>query len=122
VQLNRAERRQQVLERDGARCVWCRREVARALVRATTEHLVPRVKGGPSWLENELVACSRCNKRRGHASPAAWIAHCHQLGWEPDEGAVVRSLLALQDAIARRGGQRKARVYVRSQLRRLVVG
>lgn len=108
-----------VLDRDGARCVWCRREIAVRLVRATTEHLVPRVKGGPSWLENELVACSRCNKRRGHASPAAWLEECRRQGWEPDEDAVVRSLAALQAAIERRGGQRRARAYVESQLRRL---
>lgn len=110
-----------MLDRDGARCVWCRRAVGVHLVRATTEHLVPRVKGGPSWLENELVACARCNKRRGHASPAAWINACRQQGWEPDEAAVVRGLVALQEAIARRGGQRRARAYVRSQLRRFAL-
>jgi 5-methylcytosine-specific restriction endonuclease McrA len=119
-QLSRSERRDHVLDRDGGRCVWCRREISKSLVRATTDHLVPRLKGGPSWLENELVACSRCNKRRGHASPAAWINVCRRNGWEPDEEVVVRALLALQDAIAQRGGQRRARAYVDSQLRRLL--
>lgn len=118
-QLNRAERRLRVLDRDGGRCVWCRRPVDVRLVRATTDHLVPRLKGGPSWLENELVACARCNRGRGHASPSAWIEECRRRGWEPDEGAVVRALVALDEAIARRGGQRRARDYVRRQLRRL---
>ena len=43
-------------------------------VRATTDHLVPKVKGGPSWLENEVVSCGRCNRERGHLSPADWLA------------------------------------------------
>jgi len=54
-----------ILPRDGAECVGCRRAPERGLDVATTEHLVPRVKGGPSWLENEVAACRRCNHERG---------------------------------------------------------
>ena len=39
-----------------------------------------------------------------------------------DVDAVVGALLALQDAIAARGGQRRARPYIASQLRRLAPG
>jgi hypothetical protein len=117
--LARAERLRVVLARDGAACVWCRRPVDTSLVRATTEHVVPRIKGGPSWLENELAACGRCNRERGHRSPAEWIEECERRGWEPDREAVVAALRALQAAIAERGGQRRARPYVAAQLRRL---
>jgi hypothetical protein len=106
------------VERDGPRCVWCRRECG-GLVRGTTDHLVPKVKGGPSWTENEVLACARCNRERGHATPAAWLAECERRGWEPDAGAVVGALRALEQAIARRGGQRRARPYLAAQLRRL---
>ena len=86
---------------------------------ATTEHVVPRIKGGPSWLENEVAACRRCNGERGHRTPAEWLDECERRGWEPDGLAVLRSLERLQDAIADRGGQRRARPYVARQIRRL---
>lgn len=75
--LNRRDRLAEILGRDRGRCVWCGRTIGTDLVRATTEHVVPKVKRGPSWLENEVAA------------------------------------------IAERGGQRRARRYVDSQLRRL---
>jgi len=99
--------------------VWCRREVGTRLVRATADHVVPRIKGGPAWPENLLPACSRCNRERGHRTPAAWLDACEQRGWSPDRDAVVISMRALREAIAARGGMRRARAYVESQLRRL---
>ena len=107
-----------ILERDGPHCVWCRRELESGLVAATTEHVVPRIKGGPSWIENEVAACTRCNNRRGHRTPAEWADECEGLGWEPDRDTIVRTLRLLEAAIAERGGQRRCRPYVRSQLRR----
>lgn len=115
----RAARLALILTRDGACCVWCRRSVGVGLVEATTEHLVPRIKGGPSWIENELAACRRCNGERGHRTPAEWIDECERRGWQPDRELVVTALLRLQEAIASRGGQRRARPYIASQLRRL---
>lgn len=119
-QPDRRERLRVAAERDGPRCVWCRRECT-GLVRATTDHLVPKIKGGPSWLENEVVACARCNNERGHASPTDWLAECTRRGWEPDAGAVAGALRALDRAIADRGGRRRARPYLAAQLRRIAV-
>lgn len=116
---SRQERRRLILGRDGDRCVWCARRVDTDLVAATTEHLVPRVKGGPSWIENEVVACARCNRGRGHTTPAEWLEECRRRGWEPDGATVLRTLERLDAAIATRGGQRRARPYLASQLRRL---
>ena len=117
-QPTRAERLRSAALRDGERCVWCGRPCT-GLVRATTDHLVPKVKGGPSWLENEVVACGRCNRERGHLSPADWLAECERRGWEPDVAAVSRALTALDRTITERGGQRRARPYLAAQLRRL---
>ena len=89
------------------------------LARPTADHLVPRVKGGPSWAENELAACRRCNRERGHRGPAEWLLECRGRGWEPDLDRVVASLTELERAISTRGGQRRARPYVAHQLRRL---
>ena len=108
-----------ILERDGRACVWCGREIDVGLVEATTEHVVPRLKGGPSWIENEVAACRRCNGQRGHLTPGEWLEECERRGWEPNRKALIRVLASLEVAIGTNGGQRRARAYVRSQLRRL---
>ncbi|WP_346623210.1 HNH endonuclease [Blastococcus montanus] len=117
-QPDRAARLQLILDRDGPTCVWCGRDFS-PLVRPTTEHVVPRVKGGPSWLENEVAACGRCNGERGHRTPVEWLEECRRRGWAADEARLARTLAALTDAIARAGGQRRARPYLDAQLRRL---
>lgn len=117
-QLDRVQRMAVVLERDGPTCTWCGRTFDVRVV-PTTDHLVPRVKGGPSWLENEVAACRRCNGERGHRGAAEWLQECLQRGWPADEERVRRVLAALEDAIARRGGQRRARVNLATQARRL---
>ncbi|GAA0261822.1 hypothetical protein GCM10009539_54360 [Cryptosporangium japonicum] len=114
----RAERLAERMARDGAACVWCGREFGR-LVRPTTDHLVPRVKGGPSWLENEVAACGRCNRARGHRGAADWADECERLGWPVDRARLAGTLRELSAAIEARGGQRRARAQIASQLRRL---
>jgi len=114
----RAVRLLAVLERDGPTCIWCGRPFA-PLVVPTIEHVVPRVKGGPSRSENEVAACRRCNGERGHRAPVEWLDECLRRGWEPDEPRLLRSLTALAEVIAREGGQRRARPYLDAQLRRL---
>ena len=114
----RAERLLAALDRDGATCIWCGRPFGPS-VRPTTEHVVPRVKGGPSWAENEVAACSRCNRERGHRSAVDWLEECRRRGWTPDAPRLTRSLVALAQAIAARGGLRRARPHLEGQLRRL---
>jgi HNH endonuclease len=116
-QLDRADRLTAILERDGPTCVWCGRPFG-PLIRPTTEHVVPRVKGGPSRLENEVAACGRCNRERGHRSPVEWLEECQRRGWCPDAARLERALTGLAAAIARDGGQRRARPYLDAQLRR----
>ena len=117
--LSRRERLAVVLERDGGHCVWCRRPLAVDDRLASTEHVVPRLKGGPAWIENEVAACRRCNRDRGHVAPVDWLRECRARGWEPDERLVVARLRALSAAFGVRGGARRARPYVERQLRRL---
>lgn len=120
-ELPRAERLVRIMERDGAHCVWCRRPLAPGHRDASLEHLVPRLKGGPAWPENELCACRACNRRRGHLAPDVFLERCEGEGLEPDRAAVLASLGRLERAIAERGGQRRARPYLAAQLRRLGV-
>jgi hypothetical protein len=117
-QPGRAERLSTVLARDGATCTWCGRAFS-GQVAPTTDHLVPKVKGGPSWLENEVAACRRCNGERGHQGAVDWLEECERRGWSPDHERVRRALESLQAAVAARGGQRRARPHLLAQLRRL---
>ena len=116
--LDRVARLRAAVERDGDTCIWCGRAFT-GQVLPSTEHVVPRVKGGPSWLENEVAACRRCNSDRGHTAPVEWLEECERRGWQPDEARLTRVLVSLAAAIAERGGQRRARPYLDAQLRRL---
>ena len=100
--------------------MWC--GVVLQPGRASLDHVIPKLKGGPAWPENEVAACRPCNRRRGHAAPAAWLETCAARGLQPDRDRIAASLLALRDAIERRGGARRARPYLAGQLRRLGLG
>ena len=113
--LPRPERMARILARDGACCVWCSLPLAIGDRPLTFEHVVPRLKGGPAWAENEVPACRPCNRARGHLAPSLFLEQARA----PRREVVERSLLALRDAIAERGGQRRARPYLERELRRL---
>jgi hypothetical protein len=116
----RTERLGQAVARQGGRCFWCGRPFD-ALVTPTIDHVVPRAKGGPSWSENEVAACHRCNAERGHTAPVDWWEECSRRGWVAGAAEPLRVVLdGLADAIVERGGQWRARPYVAGQLRRLV--
>ncbi len=117
--LPRPERARRILERDGPECVWCRRPLAPGHRLVSLEHVVPRLKGGPAWPENEVCACRGCNRQRGHVAPVEWLAECERRGLSPNRAAIRASLERLEGAIATRGGQRRARPYLAAQLRRL---
>jgi hypothetical protein len=117
--LPRPERLARILERDGGCCVWCSLPLEVGDRALTVEHVVPKLKGGPAWAENEVPACRSCNRTRGHTAPSLWLDACEARGLRARRQVVERSLLALRDAIADRGGQRKARPYLAREIRRL---
>lgn len=82
----------ELIERDGAACVWCGRELWRSDL--TLEHLLPRTRGGHTSPENLAVACRRCNRARGARAPVAYARSLRATGAEP-------CLDALESALAR---------------------
>ena len=68
----RRRRLELILDRDGPTCVWCGCEVDTPLVQATTEHVVPRLKGG-------LVAGER-GRRLQALQWSAWSPQPGRLG------------------------------------------
>ncbi len=107
-----------VVARWGGRCTWCSATFGRR-VRATREHLLPRVKGGPTWPENLVPACARCNRERGTASAVQWLDEVRQRGRRPRTAVVEASLLAVRDRIRREGGARRIRPALAAELRKL---
>lgn len=107
-----------IVERDGDGCVWCSRPFDR-FVRPTREHVIPRVKGGPSWLENEVAACARCNRERGAATPVRWLEEVRRRGRTPRPEVVEAALVRMAVRVRAGGGAWRARKALASELRKL---
>jgi HNH endonuclease len=101
-----------LIERDGPSCVWCGREVWRRDL--TREHVVPRSRGGHLTLDNAVLACRSCNRRRGSRPVDAFVRELLR------EGANV-NLAALRGALVRlsRSSRRAHRDAADRMLRRL---
>ena len=101
-----------LIQRDGATCVWCGRELWRRDL--TREHVVPRSRGGHMTEENALVACRPCNRRRGSRPVDAYVRELLSAGAAVD-------LPALRAALERlsRSERRSHRDEAARQLRRL---
>jgi hypothetical protein len=77
--------RDEVAERDGWRCRYCRRPVspppagrsftaAEAPHVATLDHWVPRCRGGRDELSNLVLACAPCNETKGSLTGPEYLA------------------------------------------------
>ena len=53
--------RRNLLKRDGFRCQYCSKQGPPL----TLDHILPKNKGGKDTWENLVVACARCNTRKG---------------------------------------------------------
>ena len=120
-QMSPHARLEHLLELGGNRCTWCGYDLEKPNARPTRDLLVPKVKGGPTRLENEVAACSSCNQKRGHSdSPSQWLEACRdERGLDPDAALVADQLDALDAAIQRDGGMRKIRDYVSREAKRV---
>lgn len=113
-------RLEHLLEAGGHRCAWCGYDLDRSNARPTRDHVVPKIKGGPTRLENEVASCGACNQRRGHVAPSQFIEQSRrERGLDPDAALVASQLAALEAAIQREGGMRKIRDYVTRELKRV---
>lgn len=102
----------ELIERDGAACVWCGRELWRRDL--TVEHVVPRSRGGHMTPENALVACRPCNRRRGSRPVDAYVRELLREGADVDVAALRETLAGLS-----RSARRTHREAAARQLRRL---
>lgn len=65
--------RQSVFERDAYSCQYCGTEPGRGNL--TLDHVVPRSRGGKSNWHNVVVACMKCNTKKGSRLPAECGMH-----------------------------------------------
>lgn len=98
--------------------MWCSRPFDDR-VRPTREHVIARVKGGPHWLENEVAACARCNRERGHASPVQWLDEVRRRGRTPRPDVLEQALVSMAARVTDHGGARRARKQLAAELRKL---
>jgi 5-methylcytosine-specific restriction endonuclease McrA len=59
--------RRNIFERDKNTCQYCRKKLAKSEL--TIDHVIPRSRGGRDTWENLVLACMRCNVRKGDRSP-----------------------------------------------------
>lgn len=119
-QLNPQQRMERLLELGGRRCAWCGYDLEKPNARPTRDHIVPKIKGGPTRLENEVASCGSCNGKRGHESPSQYIESSRRdRGVDPQASLVADQLDALDAAIQREGGMRKIRDYVKREAKRV---
>lgn len=60
--------RRNVFLRDGYRCQYCL--VRLPASELTTDHVVPRSRGGMTSWDNVVTACSPCNRKKANRTPA----------------------------------------------------
>lgn len=64
--------RNAVYKRDGKRCRYCGTDCIdsiRAKTRITLYHIIPECRGGTKTIDNLVVACNRCNVKKGNCTP-----------------------------------------------------
>jgi hypothetical protein len=59
-----AELRQQISVRAGGCCEYCRSQARYATQAFSVEHILPRVQGGATSLDNLALACQGCNNHK----------------------------------------------------------
>jgi len=60
--------RRNVFLRDGHRCQYCGHGLPAAEL--TTDHVIPRSRGGATTWENVVAACGPCNRKKANRTPA----------------------------------------------------
>lgn len=115
-----ADRLDILLDMGGGTCAWCGFDLSKPNARPTRDHIVPKIKGGPTRLENEVASCGSCNQQRGHAAPSAFVESSRRERLlEPNAALIADQLDSLNEAIQREGGMRKIRDYVTREAKRV---
>ena len=69
--------RKKIKERWNYECAYCGSEK-----NLTIDHVVPRIKGGESSVENMVCCCYSCNQDKGHTPWEDWYLSQGFFNWE----------------------------------------
>ena len=97
-------KRNDVLDRDGYRCVYCGTVQSTELL--SVDHVQPRVKGGDHSGGNVVTACMRCNTAKGARSLVQYLMDspdARRNFFEFARYVWPRHMQAVQKELARRG-------------------
>lgn len=62
-----------LFHRDHGQCQYCGKSQDPKLM--TIDHVIPRSRGGENTWENLVVACKKCNQRKGNKTPTEACMH-----------------------------------------------
>lgn len=65
--------KEELAERDGARCLYCRTAFAAGLADATLDHLMPYSRFPRNLRVNLVLACYSCNQAKGARPPHEFL-------------------------------------------------
>jgi len=110
-------RREKLWIKEGKKCHWCgqptrlgsyKPDGTLAWNSATTDHVLPRWRGGSDDESNLVSACHLCNNRRSHED-ACGIPDGSMLGkYDPDKGMVYKGKKGPMVRVALTGDEKKA--------------
>ena len=87
--------RRNIYHRDNFTCQYCGRSYPREEL--TIDHVVPRSRGGASTWSNVVLACARCNARKGHHHLSECGMKLIRQPKEPHWSSVMRRSMSDQD-------------------------
>lgn len=80
--------RRSIFERDKSTCQYCGTKLAKSEL--TIDHVMPRSRGGRDTWDNLVLACVKCNVRKGDRTPVEaampLIRRPHKPAWLPTLG------------------------------------
>tara|TARA_B100000131_G_scaffold213207_1_gene204986 strand:- start:9367 stop:9882 length:516 start_codon:yes stop_codon:yes gene_type:complete len=68
--------------RDKGRCQYC--DVKVTLKTGTIDHVIPKSRGGKHCWENVVLACSKCNQKKGSKLPSEFHLKVSSAPYEPN--------------------------------------
>ena len=74
---NGSERKLVLWFRSGGLCHWCRCPMSFSVGKPhslTTDHIIPRSKGGTNALKNTVAACHACNQAKADKLPHSLVS------------------------------------------------
>jgi len=68
VSVGKRPSKKSIWSRDGGKCQYCSKKLS--VKECTIDHVIPKSKNGPHVWENVVIACRKCNQKKGSKLPS----------------------------------------------------